>query len=64
MNKGLCVDVFQPGEQLIGQHEDRFELKAPATIVKQILEGGTQQIEDHDIVVAFNSVPANVWNAH
>ena len=34
MDEGLCMDVFQPAEELIGQHEHRLELKSSAAVIE------------------------------
>jgi hypothetical protein len=44
MNKAFGVHVFQTTQELIGQHQDRLELEAPTTIIKEIFQRGTQQV--------------------
>lgn len=37
VNEGLCVHILQTAEELIRQHQHRFELESSPTIVEQIL---------------------------
>lgn len=38
VNKRFGMDIFQAGEQLIGQHEDGFELKPSAAVIEQVFQ--------------------------
>jgi hypothetical protein len=38
-------------------------LEATTAVVEEIFEGGPEQVKDHDVVVAFDAVPADVGNA-
>jgi hypothetical protein len=38
MYKALGVHVFQTTQELIGQHQNRLELEAPSTIIKEIFQ--------------------------
>jgi len=38
-------------------------LEASAAVVEEIFEGGAEEVEDHDVVVAFDSVPADIGDA-
>ena len=42
MNERFGMDVFESAQQLIGQHEDGFQLKAPSTIIKQVFQAWSQ----------------------
>ena len=33
------VDVFETAKEMVGQHEEGFELEAPATVVEEIFQG-------------------------
>jgi hypothetical protein len=50
--------------QLVCQKEDCLEGKLPVTEVEEVLEGRAQQIDDHRIVVAFGTEPANKRDAN
>ncbi len=63
MDETFGVDVFESAEELIGQHEDCFELEASTAVVEEIFEGRAEEVEDHDVVVAFDSVPADIGDA-
>lgn len=49
--------------QLIGQQKHRLEGEFAVAKVEQILQAGTQQVQDHGIVIAFGTKPANEGNA-
>lgn len=49
--------------QLIRQHQNCFQAELSVAEVEQVLQAGPQQIDDHDVVVAFNAIPAHVGNA-
>mmetsp|Transcript_12576 Transcript_12576/g.26627 ORF Transcript_12576/g.26627 Transcript_12576/m.26627 type:complete len:345 (+) Transcript_12576:829-1863(+) len=63
VDEGFRVDVFQPAQQLIGQHQYGLELEPPAAIIEQIFQRGTQEIQDHDVVITLDAVPSHVRNA-
>ena len=45
--------------QLIREQQNRLERKLPVAKVEQILQTGTQQIQDHGVVVAFRAEPTH-----
>ena len=49
---------------MIGEHEDRFERKLPLAVVEEVFETWPEQVNDHDVVVAFDAEPVHVGNAH
>lgn len=59
VQKGSRVDVFDPLNHLVGEHEDGFEGEAAVTKVEEVLERGAEQIDGHDVVFAFAAVPAD-----
>ena len=38
-------------------------MEASTAVVEEIFEGGTEEVEDHDVVVAFDSIPADIGDA-
>ena len=60
----LVMNEFNATYHLVGQHQHRFHGEPSGAEIEQILQGGTQQIHDQDIVVPFWTVPANMWNAN
>ena len=63
MDETLGVDVFQAREQLIRNHEHCFQFEASSTVIEEVLERRSKQVEDHDVVVALNAVPPNIRDA-
>jgi hypothetical protein len=57
------VKKLQPAQQLLRQHEDCFEVEAAATVVEKIFQAGSKKVEDHDIVVAFDTEPPHIRDA-
>lgn len=63
MDKGLGVDVFDTGYQLIGQQEDSLQCKFAVAKVEQIFQTRSKKVENHGIVVTLCSKPTNEWNS-
>lgn len=63
VNEGFGVNVFNSRDQLVGQEEDGLEGKFSITEIEEIFEGGSEEIEDHGVVVTFCSKPADERNA-
>ena len=51
-------------EHLVCQHENGLEAELPLAVVEQVLQGWTQQVDDHDIIVSLHPEPVHVRNAH
>ena len=60
----FVMNEFNAAYHLVSQHQHRFHGEPSGAEIEQILQGGTQQIHDQDIVVPFWTVPANMWNAN
>jgi hypothetical protein len=63
VDEGLGVDVFNAGDELIGEKQDRLQRELAVAEVEKILQTRAQQIDDHGIVVTFGAKPANERNA-
>lgn len=63
MDEGLGVDVLDTRDELIGQEKDGLEGEFSVTEVEEILQTGTEEIENHGIVVTLGTEPANKRNA-
>ncbi|KAI0563609.1 casein kinase I [Gracilaria domingensis] len=63
VQKGSRVDVLDPLDHLVGEHEHGLEGEATVAKVEKVLERGTEQIDGHDIVLALDAVPADARNA-
>lgn len=48
--------------ELVSQQEDSLEAELAVAEVEQILERGTQEVEDHGVVVAFGAEPSDEWH--
>jgi len=64
MNEILVVDVFNSSNHLIRQHEDSLHCESSRAKVEQILETGSEEIHDEDVVVPLLAVPPDVGDAH
>lgn len=64
MDKGLGMNVFNAGDELIGQQKHRLQGKLAVAKVEQILQAGSKKIQDHGIVITFGPKPAHKWNAN
>jgi hypothetical protein len=64
VDEGLGVDVFDAGNELIGEKQDGLERELAVAEVEEILQTRTEKIDNHGIVVTFGTEPANEGNAH
>ena len=62
MDEGFGVDVFDPGDELIGKEEDGLQREFAVAKVEEIFQTGSKQVQNHGIVVTFSSKPANEGN--
>lgn len=52
----------QGGAHLVREHQNRLQAKLAAAKVEEIFQAGTEEVQDHDVVVAFHAIPPHVWN--
>jgi hypothetical protein len=64
VDEGLGVDVLDAGDELIGEQEDGLQRELAVAEVEEIFQGGTEQIEDHGVVVALSAEPAHEGNTN
>ena len=57
----LVVDILDPPNHLVGQHEDGLHGEPPGAEVEEVLEAWTKKVHDEHIVVPLLPVPAYVW---
>jgi len=63
MQKILGVEILDTRDHLIRKHEDSLQAELAATEIEQVFQTWAEQIDHHDIVIAFHSVPSNTWDA-
>ena len=64
VDEGLGMDVFDAGDQLIGQKKDSLQGELAVAKVEKILQAGSEKVQDHGIVVTFGSIPTDEWDSH
>jgi len=64
VDEGFGMDVLNPGDELIGEEENRLQGKFAVAKVEQVLQAGTKKVENHGIVVTFRTEPANKGDAN
>lgn len=57
VDERAAVDVLDPADHLQRQHNHRLEGELPVTVVEQVLQGRTQKIDHHRIVLSFLAEP-------
>lgn len=62
VDERLGVDVLDAADELIGEEQDSLQGELAVAEVEEILQGWTEKIQDHGIVVALGSEPANKWD--
>lgn len=58
------MDVLDAGDELVGKQEDRLQGKFAVTKVEEIFQTGTEEVENHGIVVTLSSEPADEGNSN
>jgi len=53
------VNVFDAGDELISQQEDRLEGEFAAAKVEEVFKRGTEEVQDHGVVITFCTEPAD-----
>lgn len=64
VNEGLGVDVLDAGDELVGQEKYSLERELSVAKVEEIFQTGTEEVENHGIVIALGSKPADKWDAN
>jgi hypothetical protein len=59
VDEGLGMDVLDAGDELVGKKKHRLEGEFAVAKVEEILQGRAKKIQDHGIVVALGSKPAD-----
>mmetsp|Transcript_93831 Transcript_93831/g.148212 ORF Transcript_93831/g.148212 Transcript_93831/m.148212 type:complete len:206 (+) Transcript_93831:516-1133(+) len=60
----LRVHILNAVHCLVSEHQHRLQTKLAVAKAEEILERGAEKIENHNIVVAFHSIPMDVWHAN
>jgi hypothetical protein len=63
VDEALGVDVLDAADQLVGQQQDGLEGEFAVAEVEEVLEGGSEQVENHGVVVALGAEPPDEGNA-
>jgi hypothetical protein len=63
VDERLGVDVLDSGDELVGEEQNGLEGELAVAEVEQVLQRGTKEIQDHGIVVALGTKPADEGNA-
>lgn len=58
------MDVLDTGDELIGEEKYCLEGELSVAEVEEILQTGTEKVENHGIVVALGTEPTNKGNAY
>ena len=62
MNDTMGVDILQPTNELVGEHQDCFEGEFATTIVEKVFQTRAQQIEHHGVIFALGRIGVDSWN--
>jgi len=63
VNEVLIVNSLDPGEHLLGNHDDRLDGEATATVVKEVFERGSEEIDHKNVVEAFLAKVVDIGDA-
>ena len=57
----LVVDILDPPDHLVGQHEDGLHGEPPGAEVEEVLKAWAKEVHNKHIVVPLLSIPPYVW---
>lgn len=63
VDERLGVDVLDAGDELVGQEQDSLQGELAVAEVEKVLQAGAEQVENHGIVIALSTEPADEWDA-
>jgi hypothetical protein len=63
VDEGLGVDVLDAGDELVSEQEDRLERELAVAEVEQVLQARAEKVQNHGIVVALGTKPADEGDA-
>jgi len=64
VDEGLGVDVLDAGDELVGKEQDSLQGELAVAEVEEVLKRRAEQVQDHGVVVALGSEPADKGNAN
>ena len=64
MDEVLVVDVLDPPNHLVSQHEDGLHGESPRAEVEEIFEARAKQVHHQHVVVALYTKPPNMRDTH
>lgn len=56
------MNVLDAGDELIGKEKNRLQRELAVAEVEQILKGGSEEIENHGVVITLGTEPADEWD--
>jgi hypothetical protein len=62
MDKVFRMNILYALEHLVCEHEDGLERELAAAASEEIFETAAEQIHDHDVVLAFDTIPTDTRN--
>ena len=58
------MDVLDAGDELVGKEQDSLQGELAVAEVEEVLKRRAEQVQDHGVVVALGSEPADKGNAN
>lgn len=59
----LLVDCLNARQHLLGNHDNSLDGEAAVAVIKEVLEGRTEQVNDKNVVEAFLAEVIDIGNA-
>jgi hypothetical protein len=63
VDEGLGVNVLDAGNKLIGEKQHCLQGELAVAEVEEVFEGRAEEVEDHGVVIALSSEPADEGDA-
>jgi hypothetical protein len=64
VDEGFGMNVLDAGDELISEEKNRLERELSVAEVEEVLQAGSEEVENHGIIVALCAEPTNKGNAH
>ncbi len=58
------MNVLNTRDELVSQEEDRLERELAVAEVEEIFKTGTEQVQNHGIIITFGTEPADEGNSN
>ena len=62
VDKELGVNILDPGDKLICNEQDSLQRESAVTVLEEILQARSKEVQNHHVVITFCAEPADPRN--